>query len=180
MHLKFGEISTIVVTSPEMAKEIFKTHVAFKITSYNFSGIMFSPYGKYWEELRKICNMELLSPQRVQTFKSIREDEVFNLINLIYSQKGSIFNLSRSIFNLTYSIRSHAAFEKRNKDTENFIQLIAETSSLASGFSLADMYPSIKLLQVMNPLRLKLEKGHEQADKMLETIFSMTINRKWK
>ena len=116
----------------------------------------------------------------MQTFKSIREDEVFNLINLIYSQKGSIFNLSRSIFNLTYSIRSHAAFEKRNKDTENFIQLIAETSSLASGFSLADMYPSIKLLQVMNPLRLKLEKGHEQADKMLETIFSMTINRKWK
>ncbi|CDP16249.1 unnamed protein product [Coffea canephora] len=61
MHLKFGEISTIVVTSPEMAKEIFKTRLAFKVTSYNFSDIMFSPYGKYWKELRKICNMELLS-----------------------------------------------------------------------------------------------------------------------
>ncbi|XP_027096180.2 tabersonine 16-hydroxylase 1-like [Coffea arabica] len=183
MHLKLGETSNIIVTSAEMAREIYKTHditfasrpshhPAFKIVSYNFADIMFSPYGKYWRELRKICNMELLSAKSVQSFRSIREDEVFNVIKSISSQKGSIMNLTRSIFSLTYSITSRSAFGKRNEDTEEFIQLLDETNGLATGFSLADMYPSVKLFQVMAPMRFKLEKAHKESDKILENILN--------
>ncbi|XP_027152230.1 tabersonine 16-hydroxylase 1-like [Coffea eugenioides] len=183
MHLKLGETSNIIVTSAEMAREIYKTHditfasrpshhPAFKIVSYNFADIMFSPYGKYWRELRKICNMELLSAKSVQSFRSIREDEVFDVIKSISSQKGSIMNLTRSIFSLTYSITSRSAFGKRNEDTEEFIQLLDETNGLATGFSLADMYPSVKLFQVMAPMRFKLEKAHKESDKILENILN--------
>ncbi|KAL3509421.1 hypothetical protein ACH5RR_028822 [Cinchona calisaya] len=181
MHLKLGEISTIIVTSPEMAKEIYKTHdllfasrpshhLAFKIISYNFNDIIFGPYGNCWRQLRKICNMELLSPQRVQTFKSIREDEVFNLMKSISSQKGSIINLSRSLFSISYSITSRSAFGKRNKHTKRFIQLIEEINKLASGFSFADLYPSVKLLQVMSTMKFKLEIVKKQVDEILENI----------
>lgn len=53
IHLKLGETPTIIVTSPEMAKEIYKTHdlvfasrppnLTFKIFSYNFVDLVFSP-----------------------------------------------------------------------------------------------------------------------------------------
>ncbi|XP_027096212.1 tabersonine 16-hydroxylase 1-like [Coffea arabica] len=126
-----------------MAKEIFKTRLAFKVTSYNFSDIMFSPYGKYWKELRKICNMELLSSVHSACKLSNRLEKM--------------------------SITSRAAFEKRNKDTEKFIQLIDETSSLASGFSLADMYPSIKLLQ-------KVEVGKQDGGGGREDLVDVLLN----
>ena len=116
--------------------------------------------------------MDLLSARSVQSFRSIREDEVFKVIKSISSQKGSIMNLTRSIFSRTYSITSRSAFGKRNEDTEEFIQLLDETNGLATGFSLADMYPSVKLFQVMAPMRFKLEKAHKESDKILENILN--------
>lgn len=181
MHLKLGEISTIIVTSSEVAKEIYKTndilfasrpthHLAFKVISYNFTDLILCPYGNYWRQLRKICSVELLSRKRVQSFKSIREDEVFNLIKSIYSQKGSIINLSRSVSFLAFGITSRAAFGKRTRNTERYIQLVEDINKLASGFSLADMYPSIKLLQVFSITRYKIEIVHKQIDEIIETI----------
>ncbi|CDP17724.1 unnamed protein product [Coffea canephora] len=181
MHLKLGETPTIIVTSPEMAKEIYRTNdvifasrpshrVTFKIFSYNHNDIIFSPYGNYWRQLRKICTMEVLSPKRVQTFKAIREDEVFDLIKSISLQKGSSINLSRRIFSLTYSITSLAAFGKRNKDIERFLHFVDELNGLASLFCLADMYPSVKFLQLTSTVRSSYEKIHKQVDEILENI----------
>ncbi|XP_027127449.2 tabersonine 16-hydroxylase 2-like [Coffea arabica] len=183
MHLKIGETPTIIVTSPELAKEIYKTNdiifasrpshgLLFKIFSFNYADLIFSPYGKYWRELRKICTMELLSPKRVQTFKAIREDEVFSLIKSISSQKGSTINLSRTVASLSYSITSRAAFGKRNKDTERFKETQDELNKLSSEFSLADMFPSVKLLELMSISRLRIEKVHRQVNGILESIIN--------
>ena len=64
-----------------------------------------------------------------------------------------------------------AAFGIRNDlETERFIQLIDELNGMASEFSLADMCPSIKLLQMMSTLRFKVEKLHKQIDEILVNI----------
>ncbi|KAH1063716.1 hypothetical protein J1N35_028703 [Gossypium stocksii] len=74
MHLQLGQVSTVVVSSPEMAKEIMKTHdivfanrpflVVAKIRTCECTDIVFAPYGTYWRNLRKICTSELLSAAR--------------------------------------------------------------------------------------------------------------------
>ncbi|KAK3183409.1 hypothetical protein Dsin_030695 [Dipteronia sinensis] len=78
MHLQFVELSTIVVSSPELAKEVMKTHdlnfaqrpflLSTKYISYNYTDIALAPYGNYWRQLLKICTEELLSAKRVQSF----------------------------------------------------------------------------------------------------------------
>ncbi|WCJ37130.1 Cytochrome P450 71D445 [Euphorbia peplus] len=55
IHLKLGEVTNIVISSPEAAKQVLKTHDLIfaqrpqmsgaKSTSYNYQNMTFSPYG---------------------------------------------------------------------------------------------------------------------------------------
>ncbi|KAM7495634.1 hypothetical protein LguiB_030243 [Lonicera macranthoides] len=180
MFLRIGAVPTIVLSSPEIAEEVLKTHginfagrpyvLASRIISYNSINIAFSPYGDYWRQLRRICTIELLSTRRVQSFRSIREEEVLNLVKEISSNKGSKFNLSKAIFSLTFCITSRAAFGKKNKDQEAFALLVDQAFKALGGFSIADMYPTAKLLHVVTGVRPSLEKIQRKLDEILENI----------
>ncbi|GAV83404.1 p450 domain-containing protein [Cephalotus follicularis] len=182
MHLQLGEVSAIVVSSPEMAKKVMKYHdvifaykpslLSARILAYNNSDIIFAPYGNYWRQLRKICTMELLGANRVRLFRSVREEEASNLIKSISSYDGLPINLSEKIFSTTYGITSRAAFGKKcnDQDQKEFISLIKEATKLSSGFCAADEYPSIKLLETISGLRPKLEKIFQKTDMILQNI----------
>ncbi|KAI9102333.1 hypothetical protein K1719_023535 [Acacia pycnantha] len=180
MHLQLGETSNIVVSSPEMAKEIMKTHdmifsnrpyfLASRVISYNSTNIGFSPYGSYWRHLRKICTVELLSAKRVQSFRHIREEEVSALVTKISANEGSVINLSEYLFSLTTGITSRAAFGKKYRDHEAFLSTMEEALKLAGGFSVSDLYPSVKVLPVISGMRGKLERLHREIDRILENI----------
>ncbi|XP_060671130.1 cytochrome P450 71D9 [Ziziphus jujuba] len=182
MHLKLGEVSYIIVSSPEIAKEFLKTHdtnfanrpflLAPKILTYDCTGISFSPYGDYWRHLRKICSMELLSAKQVKSFRSIREEEVSNLIETIHSSEGSAINLSEKIYSLSCGITGRTAFGQKSRDQEAYQAVSNKIAVLAGGFYVADMYPSIKMLEQIGGLRHKLEKVHAEADRILENILN--------
>ncbi|PIA50877.1 hypothetical protein AQUCO_01200275v1 [Aquilegia coerulea] len=182
MYLQLGEVPMIIVSSPSMAKEVMKTHdtvfadrpklVAAKIGSYNYTDIVFAPFGKYWRELRKICFQELFSPKKVQAMWSIRNEEVSNLIEKISSMAGSTVNITEMISLLTNDITSRAAFGKKCKDKEVFLSLMEESMRLAGGFDFADLYPSLKFLHGISNTQSQLEKVHHKLDMILEDIIN--------
>ncbi|TYI42531.1 hypothetical protein ES332_A01G105300v1 [Gossypium tomentosum] len=169
MHLQLGELSHIVVSSPEAAKEVMKTHdISFatrpyllgaEIIAYNFSDIGFAPYGDYWRQLRKVCTLELLSMKRVSC-----------LIRSIYSNTGLEINLGEMLCNSSYNITLRTAFAARCKQHAAFISIVRKLVEAASGFSTTDLFPSVKLLPMISGMRAKLERWHHDLDAMLETI----------
>ncbi|KAK7308527.1 hypothetical protein VNO77_42138 [Canavalia gladiata] len=182
MHLQLGEVFTIVVSSPEYAKEVMKTHdivfasrpiiLAAKIIGYDATNISFAPYGNYWRQLRKICTLELFTPKRLNSFQPIREEELINLIKRIASEKGSPFNLTQALLSSTYTIISRAAFGKKSKDQEKFISVIKEVMKVAGGFEIGDLFPSATWLQQVTGLRPKLERFHQNIDHILGNIIN--------
>ncbi|XP_071932968.1 cytochrome P450 71D6-like [Coffea arabica] len=195
MHLQLGEISSIVVSSPRLAREILKTHdlalsdraeiLASKIivvgptlgtkielhgvisavqnfegqpclalnragtvtlmtvpapnpiVCYDSTNIAGSPYGPYWRQMRKICTMKLLGPEKVQSFGSIMQDEAWHLISSIQalSVAGAPINLTEKLSSYTSSMVFRAAFGKvsrQHKDT--FLQVLKQALPLSGEY----------------------------------------------
>jgi cytochrome P450 len=180
MYLKLGEVPYIVVSSSEMAKEIMKTHdlsfcdrpnlLLSTIFSYNATDIIFSIYGEHWRQLRKICVIELLSVKRVQSFRSIREEEVSDLVKSISASEGSVVNLTHKIFAMTYGITARAAFGKKSKHQQAFKSALQEIVFLLGGNCIVDLYPSIKVLQRLSWAKTKMKKLHKEIDMILQDI----------
>ncbi|GKV28880.1 hypothetical protein SLEP1_g37869 [Rubroshorea leprosula] len=105
MLVHLGFVPTLIVSSAEAAKELFKAHdldccsrpplTGTGMLSYNYLDVAFSAYGDYWREMRRLYVIELFSIKRVQSFRFVREEEVEFLIKSIseISKLGTPVNL---------------------------------------------------------------------------------------
>ncbi|MED6207471.1 hypothetical protein PIB30_036146 [Stylosanthes scabra] len=188
MHLKLGETSVMVVSSPEVAKEVFKKydvnfserpkHLGADILTYGSTNIATARYGGYWKQLRKIATMELLSPKRVSSFKSIREEEVMNLITWIFANNGSCVNLSEKVASLTSVITARAIFGEKCKDQEEFISLLKKLGNIVERvFVVFSLFPSHTWLHFISGAKREAEKVHKEFDVVIENIIKEKIKR---
>ncbi|GLJ19326.1 hypothetical protein SUGI_0347960 [Cryptomeria japonica] len=117
MFLRLGSLPCVVVSSSEMAKEFLKTHdlafanrpntAAGKHIAYNNKNMGFSSYGPYLTYIRKVCVMELLSAKRLDSFRSLREEEVSLAMKSIWekSKQGTVaVNVSKYLLDITSAI----------------------------------------------------------------------------
>ncbi|MED6183217.1 hypothetical protein PIB30_036006 [Stylosanthes scabra] len=186
MHLKLGENPAVVISSPELAMEILKTHdvcflkrphllVAESLT-FGSSDIVFAPCGDLWRQLRKICTTELLSVKRVRSFSRIREEESAKFIESIIresSSGSSAVNLKSMIFSLISASVYRSAFGKMGEDMneiEEFVSLTRKAIEMASGFYLADLFPSVKPLYYVTGMKSKMRNIRNKLEKILENI----------
>ncbi|KAI3944580.1 hypothetical protein MKW98_021038 [Papaver atlanticum] len=178
MHLQLGEVPILVVSSPSVAKQIMKTHdlvfadrpeiYAAKIMLYDCSNVVFSRYGDYWREMRKIFFLQLLSAKHVPLFRPLREEEVTNMIKSISLHDDVPVNLSKRITSLFNTITSRAAFGDNCKVNEEVISMMRESLTLVGG--LEDLFPSLKLLHRIGGMKSKLLGLHQEVDKFLEGV----------
>ncbi|CAI0455508.1 unnamed protein product [Linum tenue] len=122
MHLQLGELSNIVISSPEAARQVLKLHdhafssrpylLAGDILFYGTKGIGFTPTGDHWRHMRKICVAELLSPKRVLSFRPIRESEASKLVGLVRSRSaaGGGIDVTRLLASASSSFTFRTAF----------------------------------------------------------------------
>ncbi|KAM0937043.1 putative premnaspirodiene oxygenase [Dioscorea sansibarensis] len=165
MHLQLGQIPAIVVSSPEVASEIMKTHdLAF----------CSRPATPHWRQLKRLGTLEILSMKRVQYFRSVREDEVHVLIQSIKcSCSQAPVNLSEMFLCLKNNIICREVFGKRFSDDgecnrSEHHDLVLEMVELMGGFFLADFFPSFKWLSVVTGLQRKLERNFERINDLFE------------
>ncbi|KAK7371895.1 hypothetical protein VNO80_05262 [Phaseolus coccineus] len=180
MYMQLGELCCIVVSSPEMAKEVMKTHdiifanrphvLAADAITYGSKGMTFSPYGSYWRQMRKICTMELLAPKHVDSFRSIRQEELSNFVKEISLNEGSPINLTEKLSSLSYGLISRILFGKKSEDQEAYVEHMKGVVETVAGFSVADLYPSIGILQVITGIRTRVKKIHQGMDRVLQNI----------
>ncbi|KAK3012692.1 hypothetical protein RJ639_008255 [Escallonia herrerae] len=178
MHLKLGELSAVVISSPEVAEEAIRSHeLSFAqrpmlISLYGGAGVVFSEHGKYWRQLRHLCMSELLSHKRVRSFGLVREEEVWNLIESIPSSSGHPINLTDRILEASSRVTSRVAFGNELKYASDFVSLAKEGTELGAGLDLTELFPSLKFLHFLSSTKAAMVKLFEGMDKILQNIIN--------
>ncbi|XP_042511736.1 cytochrome P450 71B10-like [Macadamia integrifolia] len=193
MHLQFGLKPTLVVSSPEMASEIMKSHdleccsrpelMGPKRLSYNFIDIALAPYNDYWREMRKVCVLELFSLKRVQSFRPIREERVASMISSILKSSSSStpINLSEIFLNITDDITCRVAFGKNYKgrefDNGRFGKAMQEATVVLGSFSGADFFPYVGwIMDKFTGLHGRRENCFHEFDHFYQSVIDEHLN----
>lgn len=186
MSLRLGRVPTVVFSSARMAEQVLKTHdlvfanrplmVGPKRISYNATELVFQPLNDYRRELGKICALHLFSAKKVQSFCSIREDEVSLMIKKIskLARDSEVINLSEILMALTSSIICRIAFGKRYEDEgherSRFHSLLHGAQAMLANFFLTDYVPLLGWVDKVNGSRRRLEKIFKELDSFYQEI----------
>eukprot|EP01018_Ginkgo_biloba_P016257 Gb_02432 [translate_table: standard] len=158
-----GVKTTIVVSSPAMAKEVLKTNDQFlagrtvieaaKCASYSESSLVWNPCGPRWRMLRRICNTELFSAKRLEALQHLRRDQVFRMVGLMYEDhlNGKSVNIGHTVLLTTVNLLGNMIFSQnmfgRDSDAgEEFKEAVAQLMELGGVANLADFFPWLRFL----------------------------------
>nr|P0DO13.1 RecName: Full=Sarpagan bridge enzyme; Short=RsSBE; AltName: Full=Cytochrome P450 71AY4 [Rauvolfia serpentina] len=180
MHLQIGELSAIVISSADKAKEVLNTHgvlvadrpqtTVAKIMLYNSLGATFAPYGDYLKQLRQIYALELLSPKTVRSFWTIMEDELSTMVTSVKAEAGQPIVLHDKMLTYLYDTLCRATVGSVCNGRETLIMAARETSALSAAIRIEDLFPSVKILPVISGLKTRLTNLLKQLDTVLEDI----------
>ncbi|KAI9116314.1 hypothetical protein K1719_012481 [Acacia pycnantha] len=73
---------------------------------------------------------------------------------------------------LANNTRSQGAFGAKIKNIEQILSTMKRTLESVSGFSVAHLYPSLKILQVITGLKAKIERADKEIDAMVRNIIN--------
>jgi hypothetical protein len=188
MSLSLGMKTTVVVSSPAMAKQVLKTHdhvlagrtiiQAAQCLSQDKSSIIWGQYGSHWRMLRRISNTELFSAKRLEALEHLRRDEVVRTIQQILheSMKGKTINIGDTVVQSSISLLGNMAFGKHmfdphSPDFQEFKDNFWKLAVSGGAPNLADYFPFLQWLDpqgVAHNTRIYLKRVYDILDKFIE------------
>ncbi|BAT73346.1 hypothetical protein LR48_Vigan01g022000 [Vigna angularis] len=187
MYLRLGVVPTIVVSSPQAAELFLKTHdlvfasrpphEAARYISWEQRNLSFGEYGSYWRNMRKMCTLELLSQTKINSFRSMREEELDLLIKDLReaAKDGAAVNLSAKVSTLSADMACRMVLGKkytdRDLDEKGFKAVMQEGMHLAATPNMGDYIPYIGALDLQG-----LTKRMKSVGKIFDDFFEKIID----
>ncbi|XP_028781024.1 flavonoid 3'-monooxygenase-like isoform X1 [Neltuma alba] len=187
MHVWFGSRPVVVGSSAEMAREFLKTHdialagrpkfAAGKYTTYNYSDMTWSQYGPYWKQARKICQTELFSAKRLESFEYIRREELKALLKELYDSANKTIVLKDHLSTLSLNVISRMMLGKKylekSQDAvvspEEFKKMLDELFLLNGVLNIGDFIPWINFLDLQGYIKRMKVLG-KKFDRFMEHV----------
>lgn len=161
MSLRFGSVYTVIVTSPEMAKEIFvrndqaflnRTVVeAVHATDHAKISMAFMDVGSEWRSLRRICREKMFSVQSLEASQGLRLEKLQKLGDYVQkcSENGRVVDIRDASFITTLNLMSATLFSIQATDfdseaTEEFREIMEGVASIVGDPNFADYFPILK------------------------------------
>jgi cytochrome P450 len=191
MQLRICERAVVVVSSAEAAEAVIRD-AAFEqrptspaldeLYSRYGMGIVFAPYGDHWRLLRRVLVNELLSAQRVESFRRIREQEAARLVSSLQqaaaSAPGQLANIDERLAAFVTDSAVRAIFGDRTMpDRAALLDTVEQALDFSSLFDLRDLFPSSWLARML-PRNGKAERNRLAVVRLMEGILRLHEERR--
>ncbi|KAL6579808.1 hypothetical protein OROMI_007832 [Orobanche minor] len=181
--LHLGRVHVLVVSSANAAREILRTHdlsfvnrpilKAAKKLLYNGKNVSTAPYGEYWRQVRSIFVLQLLSNKRVQSFRSIREEETQLFMKRIQESSCGPLNLTKMFSEFAYDGICRSAFGRKYGESESgkkFMILLSECMELLGTIGIAGTVPWLSWITRFNGFDKRVDEIFQGLDGFLEGL----------
>lgn len=163
ISLKLGAITTIVVSSPEIAKDILHKHdqdfssrsvidSVRALDHHNFS-VIWQPASDYWRNIRKICAVQIFSTQRLDALQTVRQKKVAELLSYTSecSDGGRAVNIALAVYTTVLNSLANTIFSTdlakyESSESQEFKHYVSEVMKEAGKPNLADYIPALRLV----------------------------------
>ncbi|KAG6540967.1 hypothetical protein Mapa_017637 [Marchantia paleacea] len=188
MSLRLGSCLTIVVSSPDMAKQFLQNDLAFasrpECTSTNIWGydrrdVVCTPYGSYWRFLRKICSLELFTARRINQFQGLRRTQSLLLISTLLekARHGEPVEIIEPLVHLTTNNITQMLVKKSyfgpkassSSEAQEFGSALADCFDVLGTFDPGDYFPLLKPFDLLGT-GAKMRSAHTRLDKFVQRM----------
>ncbi|KAB5569116.1 hypothetical protein DKX38_002909 [Salix brachista] len=192
MTLKLGTITTIVVSSPDIAKEALQKHDqafssrtvpdALHVQHYNFhkNTMIWLPASTHWKFLRKLAATQMFTSQRLDASQALRGKKVQELLEYVHENcnSGQAVDIGKSVFTTILNLISNTFFSldiaSYNSDlSQEFSDLVFGVMEHIGKPNIANYFPVLRLVDPQGVRR----KMNNYFKRLLQ-IFDSIINER--
>ncbi|XP_010544671.1 PREDICTED: cytochrome P450 76C2-like isoform X2 [Tarenaya hassleriana] len=165
MSLKLGNLTTVVVSSPEAAKEVLQVHDQVlsgrtpsdpvRAIGHHDVSVVWLPASAHWRQLRKILATQLFSPQRLEATKPLRMNKLRELLGFLGEScsRGEAVDIARSTFVTSLNIISNILFSVDfagydSKISYEYQDAAVRIMEVAGKPNIADFFPFLGFLDL--------------------------------
>ncbi|XP_076928935.1 parthenolide synthase-like [Bidens hawaiensis] len=185
MQINIGSQPFLVISSPDMAKEVLKIQdhnfcsrghfQATKRLTYNYKDVAFSPHSDHWREMRKLLVTEFLGPKRAKLTNNVLLTEMESVIRSLSSNPPNTeVNLSSMFLQIVKHKVCKVAFGKGYGEQQlkgpSLDFMLDETVELLNG-SVGDSFPWLGIfIDHFSGWNRRLNDGFRNLDTYIDTF----------
>ncbi|KAL2932585.1 Geraniol 8-hydroxylase [Bienertia sinuspersici] len=187
MSLKLGSKTIIIISSPEIAKQMFVNHdLAFSSkavpharTAQNHDkfSMFWLPIGPKWRDLRKIATIQLFTTQRLDSSHLIRQKKVDELVEYARQcgKSGMPVDIGKAGFTTSLNLLSNTFFSMdlashASTYSQEFKNLVGSSLEMGAKPNLSDFFPLIKCLDLQGIFKRATEILNKKMEIFEEII----------
>ncbi|XP_015900336.3 geraniol 8-hydroxylase [Ziziphus jujuba] len=194
MTIQLGFNTTVVASSVEMARELLiKNDQAFlgrpipqAVTAQEDyqDAMAWLSGGPKWRSLRKLCNTQIFTTQRLEALQDFRRQMMEGMIMRVTeaSEAGESINIGRLVFGTSLNLLSNNMFsvdiiDPKSNVIKELKELIGRIMVLAGKPNLTDCFP---FLRPFDPQGIKKETkvSYDRLHSMIDMIIDKRLSRR--
>ncbi|RLN39121.1 geraniol 8-hydroxylase-like [Panicum miliaceum] len=190
MSLRLGAVTTVVASSPDVAREFLQRHdaafatrsVPDAIGAHARDSVVWLPNSSpRWRALRKVMARELFAPHRLDALRHLRREKVRLLVDHVgrLAREGAAVDVGRTAFATVLNLLSTTIFSRDltnlddHGESKEFQEVVTEIMEAAGSPNLSDFYPAFAAADLQG-CRRRTAKGFAR----LHRAFDLEIDQR--